>query len=120
MNVRLDKGRPVGPQICEAVCVAVVKGEYPAGQRLPSVRELAVTLGVNPNTVQHAMETMGEQGILYSVRGSGWYVQEDVTRATEVLEALRLQKMRDFFETMRLLGLSADQTKKRIKEWDYE
>ncbi len=120
MNVRLDKARPVGPQICEAVCVAVVRGEYAAGQRLPSVRELAVALGVNPNTVQHAMEAMGEQGILYSVRGSGWYVQEDISRATEVLEALRAEKIKEFFETMQLLGLSAEQIKTRIKEWDYE
>ena len=120
MNIRLDKGRPVGPQICEAVCVAVARGEYPARQRLPSVRELAVALGVNPNTVQHAMEAMGEQGILYSVRGSGWYVQENIARATEVLEALRSQKIREFFEIMKFLGLSTEQTKTRIKEWDYE
>ena len=117
MNVRLDKSRPVGPQICEGICVAVVRGEFSPGQRLPSVRDMALEMGVNPNTVQHAMESLGEQGLLYPVRGSGWYVQEDISRAMDVLEQLREEKARDFFNTMAFLGLSAEETKEFVKEW---
>ena len=117
MNVRLDKSRPVGPQICEGVCVAVVRGEFTPGQRLPSVRDMALELGVNPNTVQHAMESLGEQGLLYPVRGSGWYVQEDISRAVEVLEQLRRDKTCEFFGTMEFLGFSPEETKRFVKEW---
>lgn len=120
MNGYLDKSRPVGPQIGELLCVAVVQGEYAPGQRLPSVRELAVDLGVNPNTVQHALESLGEQGILYSVRGSGWYVQEDRTRAREILTRLRREKTAEFFRTMQFLGLPAEETKAFVKEWEHE
>ena len=120
MNGYLDKSRPVGPQIGELLCVAVVQGEYAPGQRLPSVRELAVDLGVSPNTVQHALEALGEQRRLFSVRGSGWYVQEDLTRAQEVLAGLRREKAAEFFRTMQFLGLSAEETKTFVKEWDYE
>ena len=120
MSWSLDKNRPVCPQICEMLCVDIAKGAFGPDYRLPSVRELASTLGVNPNTVQRSMETMEEQGLLYSVRGSGWFVQQDATRAVEVLERLRREKTADYFRMMEILGLSAQEVKAFIKEWDYE
>lgn len=117
---QLDKNRPVCPQICELLCVDIVGGVYDADRRLPAVRELAAGWGVNPNTVQKALETLEEQGLLYSVRGSGWYVQEDITRAREVLQELRLAKTREFFAVMESLGLSAEEIYEFVKEWYYE
>lgn len=116
----LDKNRPVCPQICEMLCVDIAKGAFAPDSRLPSVRELASALGVNPNTVQRAMETMEEQGLLYSVRGSGWFVREDTTRAVEELNRLRRDKTADYFRMMEVLGLSATEVKAFVKEWDYE
>lgn len=120
MNWVLDKNRPVCPQICEMLCVGIVNGAYPPQGRLPSVRELAVALGVNPNTVQRALETMEEQGLLYSVRGSGWYVQEDTSRAKAVLHGLRMDKTAEFFRMMEALGMNNDEIKAFVKEWQYE
>lgn len=120
MNWVLDKNRPVCPQICEMLCVDIVSGVYPPDGRLPSVRELAVNLGVNPNTVQRALETMEEQELLYSVRGSGWFVREDISRAREVLHRLRTEKTTQFFRVMEALGMSNDEIKAFVKEWQYE
>jgi len=120
MQWTLNKNRPVCPQICEMLCVDIAKGVFGPDCRLPSVRELASTLGVNPNTVQRAMETMEEQGLLYSVRGSGWFVRQDTSRAVEVLDRLRREKTADFFRTMEILGLSTLEVKEFVKEWDYE
>ena len=114
---QLDKNRPVCPQICELLCVDIVAGVYNEERRLPAVRELAACLGVNPNTVQKALDTLEEQGLLYSVRGSGWYVQEDITRAREVLDELRAEKVKEFFCVMEGLGLSVEATKELVKEW---
>ena len=114
---QLDKNRPVCPQICELLCVDIVAGVYDGDRRLPSVRELAVNIGVNPNTVQKAMETLEGEGLLYSVRCSGWYVQEDITRAREVLQELRMEKTKEFFAVMESLGLSAEETRNFVKEW---
>lgn len=114
---QLDKNRPVCPQICELLCVDIVGGAYDTDRRLPAVRELAAGWGVNPNTVQKALETLEAQGLLYSVRGSGWYVQEDITRAREVLNDLRYEKTREFFAVMESLGLSAEETREFVKEW---
>ena len=114
---QLDKNRPVCPQICELLCVDIVSGVYDADRRLPAVRELAAGWGVNPNTVQKALETLEAQELLYSVRGSGWYVQEDISRAREVLQELRMEKTREFFAVMESLGLSAEETREFVKEW---
>lgn len=117
---QLDKSRPVCPQICELLCVDIVGGVYDADRRLPAVRELAAGWGVNPNTVQKALDTLEAQGLLYSVRGSGWYVREDISRAREVLHDLRLEKVREFFAVMESLGLSVEETRAFVKEWYHE
>ena len=50
----LDKNRPLCPQICEQICVSIANGTFLPGSRLMSVREMAISAGVNPNTVQRA------------------------------------------------------------------
>ena len=120
MEWKLDKKRPVCPQLCEQLCVHIASGKLGAGERLPSVRELAVQAGVNPNTVQRSLEMLEEQGILYSVRGSGWYAAEDTAGAKEMLEHLIAEKTAAFFAEMRALGLSETQIKQYVKEYDHE
>ena len=83
MNWTLDKSRPICPQICEQICVAVAKGELAVGSKLPSVRDIALQAGVNPNTVQKSLEELERMGVIHSVRCSGWFVNEEVDAATE-------------------------------------
>lgn len=118
MEWNLDKNRPLCPQICEQVCVRIALGEFGSGQRLPSVRELALVAGVNPNTVQRAFEHLEQQGILYSVRGSGWYAAEDTTLARDTLDFMRAQKTTAYFEQMAALGMSPQDIKTFVKEWE--
>lgn len=117
MEWMLDKVRPLCPQICEQLCLRIALGVFAPGQRLLSVREAALEAGVNPNTVQRSFETLEQQGILYSVRGSGWYVAEDITPAKAALERLREEKTAAYFESMSLLGLDTNATKTYVKEW---
>ena len=117
MTWKPDKNRPIGPQIGEQLCLEIAEGAYSPEERLPSVREIAFALGVNPNTVQHALEVLEMQGILYSVRGSGWYVQTDVSLAKERLHGIRMDKTATFFREMQTLGMSAEEIKKLVKEW---
>lgn len=120
MTWKLDKNRPVCPQICEMLCVSVASGSYGPQERLPSVREIATGLGVNPNTVQRALETLEEQGLLYSVRGSGWYVGENTHRAAAVLQRMRQEKATAFFAEMEMLGMTPDEVKAFIKTYEKE
>lgn len=113
----LDKGRALCPQICEQICVGIARGEFGPDTKLMSVREIAVAAGVNPNTVQRAFETLERDNVLYSVRGSGWFVCEDTTRAKDVLESIVQEKIRQYFEQMNALGFDTEQSKNYIKEW---
>ncbi len=115
---KLDKKRPVCPQICEHICVAIASGALSAGERLPSIRDIAVEAGVNPNTVQHSFATLESEGILYSVRGSGWFVSEDTKGAQIMREKLLQEKTAEFFETLGALGMDSESIKQYVKEWN--
>ena len=84
----IDKNRPICPQICEQICVAISKGELEPKSKIYSVRELALEIGVNPNTVQKSYDELEKKGVLNSIRGSGWYVSEDISIAKEVVSKI--------------------------------
>ena len=65
---------PIFLQIVEGLRGDVARGIHKAGEPLPSVRELAVRLGVNPNTVQRALEALEREGLVESRRGKGMFV----------------------------------------------
>ncbi len=113
----LDKKRPLCPQICEQVCLHIALGKIAPNERLFSVRDAAIAAGINPNTVQRAFEQLEQQGILYSVRGSGWYVTEDITPARNTLDALRREKTVAYFAAMEALGLTVNEPKHYVEEW---
>ncbi|MEE1025666.1 MAG: GntR family transcriptional regulator [Acutalibacteraceae bacterium] len=117
MKWNLNKNKPLTPQISEQICMQIALGELKPNERIYSVREAAMSAGVNPNTVQRAFENLEQLGIIYSVRGSGNYVSEDISKAKETLDGIICQKTREFFEDMSAIGLTAEQVKKYVKEW---
>lgn len=117
MDWIIDKGRPICPQICEQLCVRIAKGMFAPHQKLLSVREIAMAAGVNPNTVQRSLEELEHRGILYSIRGSGWYVAENTALAREVLQGILAQKTADYFAAMHVLGMDAAAVKDYVEEW---
>lgn len=118
MEWSLDRKRPIAPQLCEQLCVQISAGRFPQGCRLPSVRDIALSAGVNPNTVQKALEQLAEQGIVYPERGSGWYVSSQATAAADIKDSVVRQKTADFFDSMRALGMDDAAIKKYVEEWN--
>ncbi len=117
MNWELDKSRPICPQISELICVAIASGEFSAGEKLLSVRELALAAGVNPNTIQKALEELERQGVIHSVRCSGWYVNENTDAATDAVRALRQKRTEEYLAAMAQLGCDADATVQYLNEY---
>ncbi len=115
--MKIEKGRSIAEQICEHICLRITSGEYISGQRIPSVRELALEAGVNPNTVQGALNSLEGRQILYSVRGSGWYVCDDTSEAESTLQQMQKSKTREYFNVMHTLGLDNEGIKNYVKEW---
>jgi DNA-binding transcriptional regulator YhcF (GntR family) len=114
---KLDKNRAICPQICEQVCLRIALGEFAPGEKLLSVREVALAAGVNPNTVQHSFEILEQKSILYSQRGSGWFVSEDISAAKRSLDEMIAEKTREYFAAMDALGISGEETKKYVENW---
>ena len=69
--------RPIYEQITEKFRTLIYQGALPAGCRLPSVRQLAMELSINPNTIQRAYVELERQGYIYSVKGKGSYMAEN-------------------------------------------
>ncbi len=69
-------GRSLYEQIRDSLKELIVSGVVKAGEQLPSVRELSVTLTVNPNTVQRAYRELEEEGYCYSIPGKGSFVSQ--------------------------------------------
>ena len=95
-------------QIGDYVCDHILRRRWRGGDRIPSIRELAVDVQVNPNTVTRTYAYLQDQGIIYNRRGIGYFVAERAYRQAREL------KRRSFvdhdlpllFKTMDLLGLA--------------
>ena len=98
-------------QIADEIRERVVEGDWRAGERVPSIRELAVDLGVNPNTVTKSYQRLMDRGIISSRRGLGYFVSEDARE--RALEEMKGEFLRDelprILRAMRLLGIGPEE-----------
>ena len=116
MDWQFTEDRPIWQQLTDQLALRILKGEYPPGERLPGVRELAAEAGVNPNTMQRALAQLEQEGLARADRTAGRLV----TRDAAVLEASRLREarevVRDYFEAMSALGYSREWAVELLKE----
>ena len=96
---------PVYEQLVEQVETYVLKGILKAGDQMPSVRNLSLTLSVNPNTVQKAYSELDFRGIIQSVPGKGCFVSQNAFYAIEKKKRSHLQGLKGQIEEMRLAGI---------------
>lgn len=66
-------------QIADSISEKILEGEFPPGEKIPSVRDLAADLGVNPNTVMRTYSELQTRGIIDNKRGMGYYVSNEAT-----------------------------------------
>lgn len=105
------KQKSIYQQIADRLMDQLLAGTPPANERMPSVRDVAVSLGVNPNTVMRSFDYLQQEGIIYNRRGVGYFASPDAKE-----KILAIQR-REFLEEnlpiikqkMRLLGISIDE-----------
>lgn len=100
----LDADRPIYAQLVERIQMQIVSGQYPAGGKLPSVRELAAVAAVNPNTMQKAFAELERSGLIITQRTNGRTVTEDQEKIRDIKEALAQEHVNNFFTKMKELG----------------
>ncbi len=106
MDVEFKASEPIYIQIMEEIKRQIVSGERGPGDKVEPVRDLARTLGVNPNTVQRAFSELEREGLMYTERTSGRYITADRARLLRVREQSLMQTVADFVGHMRLSGLA--------------
>ena len=115
MEWRIRADLPIYAQLVFQIKLAIVSGEYLPGERLASVRELAMDAGVNPNTMQRALQELERDGMVYAQRTSGRFVTED----TKVIESAKKQlaedQIKDFLEQMGRLGYPKEEILSLLK-----
>lgn len=97
-------------QIADYFCENILKKEWKENEKIPSVREIAVLVEVNPNTALRAYTFLQDQGIIHNKRGIGYFVAEDGYEKTlEKRKTEFVQKdLPSLFKTMELLCLKLD------------
>lgn len=105
----LKSDRPIYAQLIEQIQLMVVSGIYPAGAKLPPVREMAADAAVNPNTMQRALAQLENDGLLYSQRTSGRFVTEDVEKIMQIKNSLAVEVIHEFIDKMNRLGYDRQQ-----------
>jgi DNA-binding transcriptional regulator YhcF (GntR family) len=100
--------KPIYLQIADYVCERILQGIWKAEERIPSVRELSVTLAVNPNTVARSLSYLEEKQILFQNRGVGYFVDSGgLQRIREILRTEFLNEdLPNLFKKMQMLNIS--------------
>lgn len=116
--MEFQNNQPIFMQIVDVVCDRVLRGELKTDEQIPSVRELAMQMQVNPNTVQRAIERLLQNEIIYSLRGKGNFL------AAGAVEKIQEMRSRRFYEEqlpliareMKLLGITPAQISEKLSE----
>ena len=98
-------------QLAETIRTAIMAGDLPEGESIPSVRQISVEQGLNPQTVLNATQMLVQEGLVEKRRGLGHYVAQGAREALLKLELKRFQQeeIPRFVQTARSLGLAEQQ-----------
>ncbi len=102
------KQKPIYLQMADRLCERIMAGEWGEDERIPSVRDLAVTLGVNPNTAMRTFDYLQGKEIIYNHRGVGYFVSPKAKE--RIFEKSRQcfleEELPEFVQKMKLLGFT--------------
>ena len=100
---------PIYAQLVDKIKLGILSGELPPGAKLPPVRELAMEAGVNPNTMQRALQELEREGMVYAQRTSGRFVTEDTAVIEGIKKAMAEDLIQVFASSMAELGYGRDE-----------
>ena len=109
MEAGFDRERPIYVQIAERIKNRVLSGRYKPGEKLPSVRDLAMEMSVNPNTMQRAMAELEREGVLFSKRTVGRYISEDEELLGRFRQRMIAEEAEAFLNRLKDLGISREE-----------
>lgn len=116
MNFIFDDDRPIYIQLVELLRIQIVSGKLKQGERIPSVRELALTARVNPNTMQKALSELEDEGLIYTERTNGKFV----TNNNKLIESIKMElakdKVKTYLDGMKNIGINKEDAIQYLQE----
>ena len=120
--MEFNQPKGIFQQIADQICDRILQGEWNSGERIPSIRELAVNLGVNPNTVTRSYQTLMERQIIENRRGIGYFVCDAARKniLRERKSEFVCDELPNLFRTMQLLDMGIDEIKEHYTKFNEE
>lgn len=106
MEWHFKDGFPIYSQIVDQMKIRIASGTFDPGQKLPSVRDLAIDAGVNPNTMQKALAELERENLVYAVRTSGRFITEEASILEQLKQTLGIGYIKELFENLEHLGMT--------------
>ncbi len=101
--------RPIYLQLTEILQAQIAAGDYKPGERMPSVRDIAETAGINPNTVQRAMSELEQMGLIVTNRTNGRVVADNPELIGDSRNTRKDETVRNYYQKMRDLGYTVEE-----------
>lgn len=116
MKFEFDNNTPIYIQLVEQFKIYIISGKLKPGERLLSVRELALEIKVNPNTMQKALVELEELKLIYTERTNGKFVTNDEKLIKKYKEKYALDLSKKYFDNMEKIGFNESETIKYLME----
>ena len=108
---------PIYIQLMDIIKMQIVSGKLKPGDKLSSVRDLAMEYGVNPNTMQKALGELEWEKLVYTVRTTGRYVTEDEELIHGLRKELAEMRISEFFSELKKLGYSKEEIRELLERY---
>ncbi len=116
MNFVFDNDRPIYIQLVEQLQIYIISGKIKSGEKLPSVRELALKTKVNPNTMQKALVELEDLKLIYTERTNGKYVTKDQKLLNKFKDKYAKEKTKKYIDEMKELGFIKNEIVEFLRE----
>ena len=120
MDWKFRSDLPIYSQLVEQIKLGIVSAKLLPGERLMSVRDMATEAGVNPNTMQRALQELERDGMVYSQRTAGRFVTENMKVIERAKKKFAEEQIRSFLEAMKKLGYQWEEILSLLKEKEEE
>ena len=116
MKFDFDNERPIYVQLVEQLRIGILTSQFGVGEKIPSVRDLAMLAKVNPNTMQKALAELEEEKLIYTERTNGKFVTKDTKLIKKFRDNLAKEKANEFFSSMKKIGMDEAESIKYLLE----
>lgn len=117
MGEAFQSSKPIYMQIADKICQQIVRNDLRPGDKLPSVREMAIQIGVNPNTIQRTYSELERMEIVETKRGQGTFVVKNDRVIGALKQEWQTEIISTFVNSLKELGFTKEEIMKSLQDY---